>query len=199
MFHPLWEDLGGHASVAKELTKKQHCKLCGTTCELCGHSSVVHRLNGTCHAANCICGWSKDLNGALYVKSTGEYAGEVSRRPGRNNGAKVGPSRRQGLLKIPCYFCGGKAESIDHFIPRAKGGTSAKDNLVSACCACNNMKSDKTYEELLEFCRQIQTRPCLSGSLRRQELHKFHQTQGQKILSWHFERLKSKSQSLPVV
>lgn len=196
MFHPLWEDLGGQSSPNKELTRKQHCKLCGTICDLCGHSSVVHRENKTCHAASCLCGWSKDMNGALFVKSTGEYAGEVTIRR-RNKGAKVGTWRRQDLLKIPCYFCGGKAESIDHFIPRAKGGTSARENLVSACCACNNLKSDKTYDELIEFCRQIQTRPCLSTSLRRQALHKFQQTQGQKILSWHFERLKS--QSLPVV
>lgn len=197
MFHPLWEDPGGQVSPTKEETKKQHCKHCGTICELCGHSSVVHRANGTCHSASCLCGWSQDMNGALFIKSTGEYAGEVSRRPGRTKGGNVGPCRRQDLLKIPCYFCGGKAESIDHFIPRAKGGTSVKENLVPACCACNNLKSDRTYEELIEFCRQIQNRPCLSGSLRRQVLHKFYQTQGQKILSKHFERLKS--QSLPVV
>lgn len=60
--------------------------------------------------------------------------------------------RQKGL----CYWCGcktllpqsGKAEkthrtaTIDHVIPRAKGGSNQPDNCVMACDACNSMRNE---------------------------------------------------------
>lgn len=175
-------------SPAKD-DKKEHCKHCGPTCGECGHSMKVHRLNGACYgASHCMCGWSRDMTGALLVKQTGERAGDGSPRR-RNKGAKVGVGKRADLLKIPCYFCGGKAESIDHFIARSRGGTSDRSNLVSACHICNGMKGDKTYDELLVFCRQMETAVCRSGSLRRRATFLTWQDQAKKILAWHEKRI----------
>lgn len=43
-----------------------------------------------------------------------------------------------------CYYCEQKfppAElTMDHLIPLARGGASSKNNLVTACKACNNKK-----------------------------------------------------------
>ncbi len=53
--------------------------------------------------------------------------------------------QRAGLA---CEFCGvtetdvGSELTIDHFRPRAKGGSDHFGNLVYCCCACNQYKSD---------------------------------------------------------
>lgn len=56
-----------------------------------------------------------------------------------------------------CHYCGGKFApaklTMDHVIPLARGGTSAKSNLVPACLGCNREKKlrapvDDAFEEL---------------------------------------------------
>ncbi len=47
-----------------------------------------------------------------------------------------------------CQYCGGPAESIDHVIPRAKGGPHTWDNVVAACRACNTKKEDRLPHEI---------------------------------------------------
>ncbi|HSD64905.1 MAG TPA: HNH endonuclease, partial [Ignavibacteriaceae bacterium] len=37
--------------------------------------------------------------------------------------------------------------TIDHVIPRARGGSDSWENLVCACTLCNNKKGDRTPEE----------------------------------------------------
>lgn len=41
-----------------------------------------------------------------------------------------------------CIYCGKSSESIDHVLPRAKGGLSVTENCVPACLSCNGRKSD---------------------------------------------------------
>ncbi len=43
-----------------------------------------------------------------------------------------------------CYYCGAEADTVDHLVPRAKGGTDDMDNLVAACRSCNYSKQDKS-------------------------------------------------------
>lgn len=47
-----------------------------------------------------------------------------------------------------CHYCGGKFRpselTMDHVIPLARGGTSAKGNLVPACRDCNRDKKLST-------------------------------------------------------
>jgi 5-methylcytosine-specific restriction endonuclease McrA len=48
-----------------------------------------------------------------------------------------------------CQYCG-RANSeltIDHVMPRSRGGDDSWTNLVVCCARCNNKKSDKTVEE----------------------------------------------------
>lgn len=49
--------------------------------------------------------------------------------------------------KHSCAFCGGKATTIDHVIPRSRGGTNRWDNTVAACSPCNGKKGNRTPEE----------------------------------------------------
>ncbi len=45
-----------------------------------------------------------------------------------------------------CYFCRQYGDTIDHLLPRAKGGHTTPDNCVCACNLCNQSKADKDLE-----------------------------------------------------
>lgn len=63
---------------------------------------------------------------------------------------KVSLSRRAIFArdKWKCVYCGGPAETIDHVIPRSKGGAHIWENVVAACARCNHKKGDKTVREM---------------------------------------------------
>ncbi|HLT70141.1 MAG TPA: HNH endonuclease, partial [Acidimicrobiales bacterium] len=46
-----------------------------------------------------------------------------------------------------CQYCGAPAESIDHVVPRSRGGRHTWDNVVAACRPCNVRKRDRLLEE----------------------------------------------------
>ncbi len=46
-----------------------------------------------------------------------------------------------------CQYCGGHADSIDHVMPRSRGGQHVWENVVAACRACNIRKRDRLLEE----------------------------------------------------
>jgi 5-methylcytosine-specific restriction endonuclease McrA len=47
-----------------------------------------------------------------------------------------------------CVYCQAPATSIDHVIPRSRGGGHNWENVVSACHKCNHHKADKTLKEI---------------------------------------------------
>ena len=52
---------------------------------------------------------------------------------------------RQSIHKFTeksCIYCGRPSESIDHILPRSKGGLSNTENCVPACLSCNGDKSN---------------------------------------------------------
>jgi len=53
--------------------------------------------------------------------------------------------------KFRCQYCGDKkgvAElTLDHILPRSRGGDNSPVNVVTACITCNNRKSNRTPEE----------------------------------------------------
>lgn len=46
-----------------------------------------------------------------------------------------------------CAYCGGHAETVDHIVPRSRGGALTWENAVAACLKCNHRKADRTPEE----------------------------------------------------
>ena len=48
-----------------------------------------------------------------------------------------------------CFYCGLDADTIDHLVPIAKGGTDHDENLVSCCRRCNYSKKDKMLVDFL--------------------------------------------------
>ncbi len=48
--------------------------------------------------------------------------------------------------KHSCAYCGSeRSDTLDHIIPRAKGGLTKIGNLLSCCAACNLAKSDQEW------------------------------------------------------
>ncbi len=42
-----------------------------------------------------------------------------------------------------CQYCGARSQlTVDHVIPRSKGGGSTWDNIVASCAPCNRRKGD---------------------------------------------------------
>lgn len=59
-----------------------------------------------------------------------------------------------------CQFCGSTSNlTIDHIIPKSKGGEDDWENLTTACIRCNNKKGDRTPDEAKLNLMTIPKRP----------------------------------------
>lgn len=43
-----------------------------------------------------------------------------------------------------CAYCSRDADTVDHVVPKAKGGTDDVSNLLAACRECNGRLQDRT-------------------------------------------------------
>ncbi|GIU83287.1 MAG: HNH endonuclease [Acidimicrobiales bacterium] len=64
-------------------------------------------------------------------------------------GRRAALSRRAVFIRDGhrCQYCGGPAESIDHVIPRSRGGRHVWENVVACCRTCNAKKRDQLPEQ----------------------------------------------------
>jgi 5-methylcytosine-specific restriction endonuclease McrA len=46
-----------------------------------------------------------------------------------------------------CQYCGAPADSLDHVVPRSRGGDHTWENVVAACSRCNAVKRDRLLHE----------------------------------------------------
>jgi 5-methylcytosine-specific restriction endonuclease McrA len=61
------------------------------------------------------------------------------------------PLTRKGVLARDghrCAYCGAAATSLDHVVPRSRGGTHCWENVVAACARCNHTKADRSVADL---------------------------------------------------
>jgi 5-methylcytosine-specific restriction endonuclease McrA len=78
----------------------------------------------------------------------------------------VVPLTRRGVFARDggrCVYCGAPATSLDHVIPRSRGGPHVWENVVSACRRCNHVKADRVISELGWRLRRVPQAP--SGAL----------------------------------
>ncbi len=47
-----------------------------------------------------------------------------------------------------CVYCNAPATSLDHVIPKSRGGQHSWENVVSACGRCNHAKADRAISDL---------------------------------------------------
>ncbi|MFC4303280.1 HNH endonuclease [Cohnella boryungensis] len=52
--------------------------------------------------------------------------------------------------RYTCHFCGRYGDTIDHLLPRAKGGHTTPVNCVCACNECNQSKADRDLDEFTQ-------------------------------------------------
>lgn len=63
----------------------------------------------------------------------------------------VVPLTRRGVFLRDggrCAYCDAPATSLDHVVPRSRGGAHIWENVVSCCRRCNHVKADRTVSEL---------------------------------------------------
>ncbi len=95
-----------------------------------------------------------ELNGHKVNTSTSSYhcpsvirLAHLVRRPR----PRVRLSRREVFIrdKYTCQYCGKKTKdlTLDHVVPKSRGGRHTWDNLVSACRSCNHRKGGKSPDE----------------------------------------------------
>jgi len=105
---------------------------------LCGKAEVVHddADGAILHAASVALATPSVIRLSRYV-----------RVPYRN---RV-PLTRAALMRrdnYRCAYCGRRAETIDHVVPRSRGGQHAWENCVASCTICNHRKADRLLAEL---------------------------------------------------
>jgi len=67
----------------------------------------------------------------------------------RNKGIKVNRKRIMKRDGYACGYCKSKKNlTIDHIIPKSRGGKNTWDNLVTCCNRCNTIKDNKTPNEV---------------------------------------------------
>ncbi len=66
----------------------------------------------------------------------------------REYGGDLTTSDVRAALEVPCVYCGGPSEVVEHCTPLSRGGWNSGGNVVGACAECNDLKGTKT---VLEF------------------------------------------------
>lgn len=64
---------------------------------------------------------------------------------------KETPFTRRGVLmrdNYKCSYCPRPATTIDHVVPKSRGGANTYENTVACCIRCNSEKANKTLAEL---------------------------------------------------
>jgi hypothetical protein len=58
-------------------------------------------------------------------------------------------------LGYPCHYCNSRAKplTLDHIVPRSRGGTNDYRNLVAACKRCNQDKGNRLPTCTCERCQ----------------------------------------------
>jgi 5-methylcytosine-specific restriction endonuclease McrA len=83
----------------------------------------------------------------------------------------AGPAwSRPGVLNRDgrrCGYCDGHATTVDHILPRSRGGRNTWLNTIAACDGCNQRKGDRTPAEAGMVLRFQPTAPTWASLARR--------------------------------
>ena len=103
-----------------------------------GKAEVIESLPKLLHSATDTYVWPHVIRLVQYVRVPRAIQRKISRRAlfARDNWR--------------CVYCGtsGGRLTLDHVIPRSKGGDSVWENVVTSCAPCNLRKGDRSLEEV---------------------------------------------------
>ena len=98
----------------------------------------------------------------------------------KNNSMAVEISRKNILVRdnYTCQYCGKHSTSltVDHVVPRFRGGQDMWENLVGACKDCNQKKGERTPEEA--------GMPLIKKPKRPNRIHYFQRFVKEKQIDW---------------
>ena len=102
-----------------------------------GKAEVIEELGVPLHSASSTFPWPHVIRLITYVRVPRAVQRKISRRA---------LFARDGWR---CVYCGTGAGrlTLDHVVPRSRGGDSVWENVVTACAACNLRKADRLLEE----------------------------------------------------
>jgi 5-methylcytosine-specific restriction endonuclease McrA len=102
-----------------------------------GKAEVIEKLDHPLHSATTAFPWPHVIRLVAYVRVPRAVQRKISRRA---------LFARDGWR---CVYCGATSGrlTLDHVIPRSKGGSSVWENVVTSCAPCNLHKGNRTPEE----------------------------------------------------
>lgn len=75
---------------------------------------------------------------------------------------KVVPLTKKNILlrdNHTCQYCGSEGDTVDHVIPKSRGGRDTWENCVCACGYCNTRKNNRTPDEAQMALERAPKRP----------------------------------------
>jgi 5-methylcytosine-specific restriction endonuclease McrA len=114
-----------------------------------GKAEVVEELDRPLRAASTTFSWPHVIRLVTYVRVPRAIKRRISRRA---------LFARDGWR---CVYCGstGARLTLDHVLPRSRGGESSWENVVTACSPCNLRKGDRSLEEAGLTLRRVPKAP----------------------------------------
>src|ERR1043165_990043 len=102
-----------------------------------GKAEVIEELDKGLHSASDTYPWPHVIRLVTYVRVPRAVQRKISRRA---------LFARDGWR---CVYCGTTAGrlTLDHVVPRSRGGESVWENVVTACAPCNHKKGNRLLEE----------------------------------------------------
>lgn len=84
--------------------------------------------------------------------------------------SRVPFSKRNVLIRdgFTCAYCGASAHkmTMDHIVPKSRGGPSSFENCVACCRSCNTLKGSRTPNEAHMYLHRRPIQPTISEFLR---------------------------------
>jgi 5-methylcytosine-specific restriction endonuclease McrA len=103
-----------------------------------GKAEVLERLEKPLHSATSTYPWPHVIRLTAYVRVPRNVQRKISRRA---------LFARDDWKCVYCGTTGGRL-TLDHVIPRSRGGESTWENVVTSCAPCNLRKADRLLEEV---------------------------------------------------
>jgi 5-methylcytosine-specific restriction endonuclease McrA len=114
-----------------------------------GKAEVVESLDRSLNSATSSFVWPHVIRLLAYVRVPHAIKRRISRRA---------LFARDGFR---CVYCGTSTHrlTLDHVVPRSRGGESVWENVVTACSPCNLRKGDRLLEEASMMLRRLPKPP----------------------------------------
>jgi 5-methylcytosine-specific restriction endonuclease McrA len=102
-----------------------------------GKAEVIEKLEQPLHSATDTYPWPHVIRLVAYVRVPRTVQRKISRRA---------LFARDGWRCVYCGQSGGRL-TLDHVVPRSRGGDSVWENVVTSCAPCNLRKGNRLLEE----------------------------------------------------